>query len=169
MGGRPTVVVGRVGKPFGVRGEVHVQPDPDLGDLLVPGRRYQTDRGPDLLVAACHVHGDRLLVAFEGVDDRTAAEALRGTLLVLPRDAVELPPDTIWADDLLGRDVVDARGGLVGTVAALADGPAHDYLVLARPDGGELLIPLVPDLVDTDADPLVLADVDGLADPDTSW
>jgi 16S rRNA processing protein RimM len=164
-GGEDLVVAGVVGKPFGILGEVFVFPDPDIADDFAPGTSYTRADGPALVVAATRVHRARRLVRFEGVADRTAAEALRGAVLHLPRDRAVLDDDALWTADLIGREVVDDAGAVVGIVEGAVDGPAHDYLVLARPDGGELLIPAVTELVDVDADPIVLHPIPGLLDP----
>jgi len=167
-GGR--VAVGIVGKPFGLRGEVYVHPDADLDIDFEPGLRCAGTRegAPQvtLVVAASRVHGGRLLVRFDGVEDRTAAEALRGTVLSLPREDVPLDEDSFWADDLLGREVVDDSGAVVGVVEGTLDGPAHDYLVLARPDGGETLVPAVAELVDIADDRIVVHAIPGLLGDD---
>jgi len=89
------LVVGRIGKPQGIRGEVTVEvrtDDPDqrfaAGSILLTD---PADRGP-LTVERARDHSGKLVVAFEGVPDRNAAELLRGTLLVV--DAATLPdPD----------------------------------------------------------------------------
>lgn len=160
------VVVGVVGKPFGVRGEVYVRPDPDLAHDFRPGTSYRLPDGGELVVESSHVHGNRRLVAFVGVEDRDAAEALRGAALSLPRSAVELDEDALWAADLVGREVRTGTGEVVGVVEGFLDSPAHDYLVLARPDGGEALVPLVADLVEVTGDAVVIEAIPGLLDPD---
>jgi 16S rRNA processing protein RimM len=156
------VVVGVVGKPFGVHGEVYVRPDPDLDHDFAPRTAYSLTGGRRLHVKASRVHGNRRLVTFEGVADRDAAEALRGTVLTVPRSAVALDDDAAWADDLLGREVRDPEGALLGVVEGFLDGPAHDYLVVARPDAGEALVPLVEDLVDLSGDAVVVRVIPGL-------
>lgn len=166
--GEGRVAVGVVGKPFGLHGEVYVHPDVDFDLDFEPGLRCTAARGgaPEamLVVADSRVHGGRLLVRFEGVDDRDAAEALRGTVLSLPREQVPLDEDAFWASDLLGREVVDDTGAVVGVVEGTLDGPAHDYLVLARPDGGEVLVPAVADLVDVGEERIVVHAIPGLLD-----
>lgn len=162
-------VVGRVGKPFGTRGEVYVFADPDLSDPYEVGTTYTTGDGGTLVVQASRMHANRLVVAFDGVSGRAEAEALRGTVLSRPRDELELDDDAVWVADLLGRQVVDPDGGLVGVVERIVDGHAHDYLVVARPDGGDALIPMVPELLDHTSDPMVLQPVPGLVDPDEAW
>jgi 16S rRNA processing protein RimM len=166
------VAVGRVGKPFGLHGEVHLFAAPDLSDPFEPGTPYATAHpaapAGRLVVRSAFVHGDRLVVGFEGVDGREAAEALRGAVLSRPRAEVQLDEDAVWVADLLGRQVVDPDGSLLGVVEAVQDGHAHDYLVLARPDGGEAVIPLVEELVDHRRDPIVLQPIPGLVDPEAA-
>jgi 16S rRNA processing protein RimM len=159
------VVVGVVGKPFGLRGEVYVHPDADFGHDFAVGTVYDTDERA-LTVAGSHVHAGRQLVHFDGVDDRESAEALRGVRLRLPRDAVGLDEEAFWAADVLGREVVDQAGVLLGVVEGFADGPAHDYLVVARPDGGEVMVPAVADLVRIEDDRVVVVPLPGLFDPE---
>lgn len=163
--GEPTpadVVVATIGKPFGLRGEVYLWVDPDLDPDLSPGARYATDRGGELVVAGWREHSGRLLVAFEGVADRTAAERLRGVRLRAPRESLPLEEGAFWVDELLGREVVDEHGALIGVLEAVTESPAHDYLVVARPDGGELLVPAHEDFVDLGADPIVVRPIEGL-------
>ncbi len=161
--GEDLVVAGTVGKPFGIHGEVYVFADPDLGVEFTPETRFSTGSGvSELRVASSRVHRARRLVRFEGVTDREAAEALRGTMLLMPRARARLADDALWTTDVLGREVVDDDGAVVGVVERALDGAAHDYLLLARPDGGELLIPAVAELIDVDADPIVLHAIPGL-------
>jgi 16S rRNA processing protein RimM len=160
----PRAVLGTVGKPFGLAGDVYVWLDPDLGETLVAGLSCEAG-ARTLEVAQVRRHRGRPLVRFVGVDDREAALELRGLTLEVDRSAVSTDDDTVWADDVLGREVVDATGALVGLVDGVLDGAAHDFLVVARADGGELLIPVVAELVDL-ADPVVVHGPPGLVDPD---
>ena len=156
-------VLGTVGKPFGLAGDVYVRLDPDLGDNFVRG--LVCDAGARTLeVAQVRRHRGRPLVRFVGVEDREAALELRGLTLEVDRASVSPDEGAIWAVDLLGRDVVDADGALVGVVDGLLDGAAHDFLVVARADGGEVLIPAVEELVDL-TDPVVVHGPPGLVDP----
>lgn len=159
-------VVGVVGKPFGVRGEVHLQPDPDLDVDLAEGTVVRDDRGRELVVASARWHGTRLLVAFEGVADRDAAEELRGIRLLLPREEIPLAEGARWVDELLGAEVVDPAGETIGVLERVEDGAAHDLLVIARPDGGEILVPAVDELVDLSGERIVVQPLPGLLDPD---
>lgn len=160
------VVVGAIGKPFGLAGAVYVHPDPDIDHDFAPGTTYALEGGRTLTLRSAHEHGNRRTLQFEEVTDRDAAEALRGTVLAVPREAVELDEDAFWSSDLIGRDVVDDSGAVVGIVEGSLDGPAHDYLVVARPDGGEVLIPVVEHLLEVGADQVVVHAIPGLLDPD---
>ena len=159
------VIVGAVGKPFGIHGDVYVHPDPDVAHEFPAGTTYDAGGGT-LTVAQSKVHAGRRLVRFAEAGDREAAAALRGTVLTLPRDAVELEEGAVWLDDVLGCDVVDEDGALVGVLERVLDSPAHDLLVVARPDGGELLVPAVDDLIIVEAERIVVRQVAGLLDPD---
>ncbi|CAN5132833.1 MAG: 16S rRNA processing protein RimM [Euzebyales bacterium] len=159
------VLVGVVGKPFGMNGDVYVHPDPDVEHDFAAGTRYRLPGGRAVTVADTHLHGNRRLVRFVEADDRQGAESLRGTQLRLPRDEVPLEQDAVWADTLIGRQVRDDGGALVGVVAAVADGPAHDYVVVRRGGGGELLIPAVAALVTLTDDAVVVQALPGLLDP----
>lgn len=158
----PRAVLGTVGKPFGLAGDVYVWLDPDLRDAVVPGLRC-TAGSSELEVAAVRWHGGRPVIRFTGIGDREAAGALRGRALEVERAAVA-GAGAIWADEVLGREVVDTSGAVVGVVEGVLDGAAHDFLVVARPDGGELLIPVVDELVDL-GEPVVVHGPPGLVDP----
>ena len=157
------VVVGVVAKPLGLKGEVFVRPDPDVAHAFTAGEEF-TVGTRRLVVAAARSHSGRQVVRFDGVDTREDVEALRGTVLTVPRNAIELEEDAFWNDDLLGREVVDQNGELVGILEATMDGAAHDYLVVARPDGGEVLVPAVAELVDVGPDQIVVQAIPGLLD-----
>ncbi len=117
-----------------------------------------------MTVVSSRVHAGRRLVRFDGIGNRDAAEALRGLVLSVPRDEVALDENAFWADALLGREVVDAAGGLIGVLESTLDGHAHDFLVVARPDGGEVLIPAVAELVDLTGERIVVQTIPGLLD-----
>lgn len=143
-------------RPHGLGGEVVVELWTDRTERLDPGTILSSDRG-DLRVSASRAHQGRHLVRFEGVQDRTGAEALRGLELRASPVHVE---GALWAHELVGARVVTADGRDVGRVAALEPNPASDLLVLES--GG-----LVPLRFVTALDPGVRVTVDipdGLVD-----
>jgi 16S rRNA processing protein RimM len=102
-----------------------------------------------LTVAAARPHSGRLLVVFEGVFGRAAAQELRGA--VLSADVGLLPPiddpDEFYDHELEGLAAVLADGASIGTVREVVHGPAGELLVLECEGGGELLVPFVRDIV----------------------
>jgi len=148
------LVVGRIGKPQGIKGEVTVQlrtDDPDnrfaAGQVLLT---EPVERGP-LTVAAARWQNGRLVVAFEGVADRNEAERLRETLLQV--DARTLPPpedeDEFHDHVLRGMTAVLVGGAPLGEVVDVLHLPHGDVLVVRRHDGpgAELLVPFVKAMV----------------------
>ncbi|HZT10829.1 MAG TPA: ribosome maturation factor RimM, partial [Actinomycetota bacterium] len=108
---RPTIVVGVVLKPHGLRGEVTVQSRSDNPDRWTAGSVMFDDAGTRYRVTAARSHGARLLVSFEGVDDRTAADGLRGRELLVPESWLPLLPDgEWWPHQLEGCLIVTERG-----------------------------------------------------------
>lgn len=164
------LVVGRIGRAHGIRGEVTVEVRTDDPERrLGPGAVLATDppeRGP-LTVATGKVHSGRLLLRFEGVDDRTGAEALRDTLLVADVDPEERPedPEEFFDHQLVGLDVVTVGGERVGEVAEMLHLPGQDLVSVRREDGTEVLVPFVAAIVptvDLEAQRLVLDPPPGL-------
>lgn len=166
------VVVGRVGRAHGVRGEVGVDVRSDEPDRrFAPGSALVVDgSGRTLVVRSARPHAGRLLVVFEGVDDRTRAEELRGSVLTVDVEPADRPddPEEFYDHQLVGLAVRTPRGELAGTVTEVLHLPAQDTLSVRTEAGGEVLVPfvsaLVPD-VDVDAGFVVVDDVPGLLDP----
>jgi len=164
------LVVGRIGKAQGVKGEATVEVRTDDPELrFAPGAVLLTDppeRGP-LTIRAGRVQGGRLVLSFEGVPDRTAVEKLRNTMLVAEVDPDELPddPDEYYDHQLEGLQVRSVDGVELGVVEQMVHGPAQDLFVIRRPDGGELLLPFIAEFVpevDLEAGTLLVDPPEGL-------
>jgi 16S rRNA processing protein RimM len=148
-----TVVVGRIGRPHGVRGEVTVEVRTDDPELrFVPGAVLRTDpadRGP-ITITRVHWHGTTLLLSIEGVDSREAAEGVRNTELLV--DVADLPeiedPDSFYDHQLVGLTAKLPDESVLGEVTAVRH-EAQDLLVVRRAEGGELLVPFVAAIVPT--------------------
>jgi len=167
------LVVGRVGRPHGIRGEltVHVHTDdPDL--RFAAGSVLATEpaaRGP-LTVASSRWHSGRLLVTFVGHADRDSAEDLRGTLLVM--DSAEVAPagpDEFHDHELVGLSVLTVAGEPVGVVTDVLH-QGQDLLVISPPGApgrDQILVPFVAAIVpevDVQAGRLVIDPPPGLLD-----
>jgi 16S rRNA processing protein RimM len=171
------VVVGRVGKPHGLRGEVTVElrtDEPERRFGTGAALRAERPRGvaapwPALTVASIRWHQSTLLVRFEELDDRTVAESARGLLLhaTVPADESPDDPEEFYDHQLVGLAAEDLGGRGLGQVTAVLHG-AQDLLQIRTPDGRDALVPFVSALVpevDVDAGRVVVADRPGLVTP----
>jgi 16S rRNA processing protein RimM len=181
------LVIGSIVRAHGVRGEVVVAVTTDEPqDRYVVGSVLETDpatAGP-LTIEGLRVHTssgvDRLLVAFEGVEDRDAAERLRGVKLLVDADDIEPSddPDEFHDFQLIGLAVhvgevpttgedAAAEGERIGEIVRVDHGPGADMLIVARPDGRQTLVPFVTAIVptvDISAGHVVITPPDGLLD-----
>ncbi|MCX5526793.1 ribosome maturation factor RimM [Streptomyces bobili] len=146
------LVVARIGRAHGIKGEVTVEVRTDEPELrLAPGAVLATDpaaKGP-LTIETGRVHSGRLLLRFEGVTDRTGAEALRNILLIADVDPEELPEeeDEYYDHQLMDLDVVTKDGVEVGRITEISHLPSQDLFIVERPDGSEVMIPFVEAIV----------------------
>jgi 16S rRNA processing protein RimM len=148
------LVVGRVLRPHGVRGELSVQVLSDAPERFVPGAELGVG-DPDgprppapAVVRAARLHQGRLLLSLEGVEDRDAADRFRGAWLSIPVAAARpLDRGEFWPHQLVGLAVVDRQGRERGRVADVVPGAAHDLLVVELPGGDSALVPAVAALV----------------------
>ena len=144
------VVVARIGKAHGLRGEVTVEVRTDAPEeRFVVGAELATDPagvGP-LHLRSVRDHNGVLLLGFEEAADRSAAEQLRGTLLVADVEAEDDDEDAWYEKDLVGLRVVTVAGEPVGEVAGLDSRPVQDLLVVRLPGGREALVPFVKAIV----------------------
>ena len=142
------VVVARLGRPHGVRGELTVEVRTDVPERrFVPGTSFRTD--PDrgaLTLTSARDHSGRLLLAFAEVGDRGAADDLRDVLLVADVDDTD-EPDAWPTASLVGLRAVTLAGAEAGVVVGVEHGPAQDLLVVREPSGRTSRIPFVAALV----------------------
>ena len=168
------LVVGQIGKPHGIRGEVAVTVRTDEPEeRFVAGSVFATevprDRRvnagpaaavpaavpyqvpPALVIESVRWHQGRGIVQFEGVHDRNVAEALRGVLLKVESSTLTPPsdPDEFHDHQLIGLRVVSVGGADLGAVARIEHAPASDLIVLDKSGGGTALIPFVTAMVPT--------------------
>ena len=158
MNADEAVVVARIGKPHGLRGEVTVQlhtDDPEarfpVGATLATQATAGTGVPRALTIRSTRVHQGVWLLGFDEIPDRTGAESLRGTRLVV--DAAELArtqdDDTEgwYEEELRGLAVVTRDGTRLGQVSALEVGTAQDLLVVTLDAGGDAYLPFVDEIV----------------------
>ena len=148
MAGSERLEIGRIVKAHGIRGEVVVEAVTNrpgrfaagsvlyAGERALPVRRASVQGGPD---PAGRTRRDRWIVSFEGVDDRNQAERLRDTVLHGDPVGHDDDPDELWVHELVGSELLDPTGRVLGRVAAVEANPASDLLVL---ENGQL-VPMV--------------------------
>ena len=141
------IKLGKITAPQGIRGEVRVYPYTDrptrfseIEAVLLQGRRRRIENARYMKNMA--------VLKLEGIDDRTAAEAVRNQELLLAReDLWEQPEDTYFVDDLVGCRVVSEDGTPVGTLRAILSRPAQDLYEIEKEDGSAFLLPAVKEFV----------------------
>ena len=151
MPGSGFVVLGKIVGAYGVQGWVRVHPFADdprawgklqawwLGTEGSPAAPWR-----EVALKRARVHLGALVAQLEGVADRNAAEALKGTLVGVPREALPSAGDNeYYWDDLIGLDVFNVRDVRIGQVEGLIETGANDVLCVRGDDGREHLLPFV--------------------------
>ncbi|MBA2305297.1 MAG: 16S rRNA processing protein RimM [Acidobacteria bacterium] len=163
------ILVGRVARAHGNKGQVIVNPETDFpdqrfaaGTTLLVGPKSEART-----VTSARFHQGRPVIALEGVDTMDAADALAGAELRVPAAGLApLPDGTYYRHDLVGCEVIDSEGRVVGAVAAV-EGPLEMSRLVINAPHGEVLVPLVAHIC-VDIDPVLkrirIAAPDGLID-----
>ena len=177
------LVVARIGRAHGLRGEVTVEVRTDVPEQrftpgaqlhVCDGARYRelssAGRPTTLTVTSARDHNSVLLLTFAEIGDRTAAEAMRNAMLECDIRDDSDEPDAWYDHQLVGLAVHDPAGVLLGEVVAVQHLPVQDLLVVRRPSGQERLVPfvqaLVPEVDVSGGRIVVAAPVGLLDDPD---
>ena len=165
------VLVGRIARPHGLRGQVYVNPDTDfVEERFAPGATLWTRsaRGDEtLVVATMRVHGGRPVIGFEGFERIEDVERLAGAELRVPETSLQpLADGAFYHHQLIGCVVETVNGDRIGEVARVEGGAAGSLLAI---DGarGEILIPLALDIcvgIDVDARRIRIDPPEGLLD-----
>ncbi len=168
------IVVGRIGRAHGLRGQVAVEPRTDEPEVrFAPGAQVFAQDGAEFVVSATSWHSGRMLVSFVGVDDRTAAEALRGTVLEIDVDPKALPAEaeSFYDHQLIGLTAQTPNSENLGTVSDVVHAPGQDLLIVLTRQGQEVMVPFVAQIVpevDLDGGRLIVSAPDGMFDIDES-
>lgn len=152
LSGSEIVVLGRLADPYGIRGWLRLHPfgDDPLAWAEMPVWWIGREGGPwrEVGLKGLKAHGDGIVVLLDEVPDRTAAEALKGTLVGVPREMLPPPADDeFYWGDLVGLVVVNEADETLGTVAGLIETGANDVLRVVAEDGTERLLPFVEAVV----------------------
>jgi 16S rRNA processing protein RimM len=162
------VAIGRIVQPHGVRGEVSVEvltDFPERFDTIEVVYLGSASEAEARQVKTSRWHRDRVLLSFEGCEDRTAAEELRGLLVQIPAEEVmPLPEGEYYAHDLIGLEVLTVEGEALGRVNDILFTGANEVYVVVGPRG-QILLPAITDVVervDLSAGQIVVRLMDGL-------
>lgn len=165
------VLVGRIARPHGIRGQVVINPETDfIDERFRVGATFQT-RGPrgeeTLTIASSRVQGGRPVVGFEGFARIEDVERLAGQELRIPESALApLEPGRFYHHQLVGCAVETVEGETVGDVERVEGGAGGSRLVVAGPRG-EILVPLAAEIcvdIDVEAKRIRINPPDGLLD-----
>lgn len=161
------MVVGRIIKPHGIRGDLAMKVITDYPerlpeiDTLYVGPTFEPYQ-----VKGVRFHAGGTLMLFEGVEDRNAAEVLRGLMVYVHiDDAVPLEEGEYYLFQIVGAQVVTEDGQVLGTLTDCLETGANDVYVITSPDDKEILIPVIPEVikhVDVEKKVLTINLLDGL-------
>lgn len=151
------IVLAAVAGAHGIRGEVRLKLFTDTPDNLTRHARFDAG-GRGLVLQAIRPDKPGTAVArFEGINDRNAAEALRGVQLTVHRTSLPALADgEYYVADYLGMAVVDEGGAAVGRVRAIENFGASDLLDISLDAGGTVMVPFVADVVREDGKSLIV-------------
>lgn len=158
---------GKIVGTHGIAGDIKVQSWCDSPDVLTDFDTLYLSPSEPVTVRRAFVHKNVVILHLAGVDSCDDAQALRGRVLYLNRDDIDLPDDLVFIQDMIGLTVYDVRtDSVIGTLKeVLTTNPAHDMYVISRPDAPDALIPACEPFlasVDLDAGRLTVRTIEGL-------
>jgi 16S rRNA processing protein RimM len=161
------LVVGRIGRAHGVLGEATIEVQTDDPDIRFQiGNKLTLDDGKQLTIRSSRWHNQILLLAFDGVTDRNQIEELRDQLISSDVDLDSLAPGEYHFQQLIGCEVFQQNGELIGAVDEIVKLPGQDLLSVNRA-GAQVLIPMVKQIIveiDVSAKKIVVNPPEGLLD-----
>ena len=141
------IAVGRINSTWGLRGHVKVTPLTSNEQRLQPGAVVLVRGEPRRILDVATPRGYPCIV-FEGYEDRTAADVLRGSLIEIAEDDLPaLPEGEYYVHDLVGLAVLDADGEAIGELAEVLRTGANDVYLVRREGARDLLIPAIPEVI----------------------
>jgi 16S rRNA processing protein RimM len=143
------VTLGEIVAPFGLRGEVKLLAQTDFPDRVAThATLYLGPKHQPYALLETRPHGGVILLRFDGIDDLTAAEKLRGLIVCIPQaEAAPLAEDQYYIHDLIGLRAIHINGTELGTVMDVFVGSGQELLAIRRAGRQNVLVPLVKALV----------------------
>ena len=147
------LVVGRLGRPHGVHGEISVEVRTDEPELrFAKGSKLSVkESNNQLTVLSSRWHQEKMLVKFEEITDRDLANEIKGKTLTIKIDpnSIETKKDQYYEFQLAGLKVIDKNGKTLGQIKEVITNLAQDLLVVETVDKREVLVPFVKQIVTT--------------------
>jgi len=143
------LVVGKVRRPHGVRGEVVAEIYTDFPKDINPKKAiYLGEKHVKMVIASKRPHNEGLLLGFKDVTTPEQAGCYRNQILsIATSEASELPEGEFYFHELLDLEVVDVAGKILGTLTEILKTGANDVYVVTDSNGRELLLPAIPEVV----------------------
>lgn len=143
--------IGKIVAPFGIRGELKVLSLTDIPDRFVTLEAvYLTPGYVSYAIEGVRPYKgeDMLLLKLRGIDDATAADAVRNSTLCIPLSALpQLPPNSYYQHDIVGLQVFDLNDTLIGVIDSIMPTGGNDVYIVKAPTNKQILIPAIKDVV----------------------
>ena len=142
------LVIGRVFKPWGIRGELKIEILTEFPERFASLRTvYLGDDAKPFLVQGARLHGNAALLKFKGIETPEQEEALRDLILQIElKDAVKLPKGKLYLYQLIGLRVVTVEGEVLGEITDVLDTGANDVYIVHN-GTREILVPAIEEVV----------------------
>jgi len=143
------VLIGKFRRPHGIRGEIRMTVLTDFPELISPGQViYAGERYSSYTVREIRWHGGDMLVSLKELPDRTAVEIFRNVMVYMKsEDMPELPEGDYFIHQLVGMEVITDQGEKLGILKEILITGANDVYLVESPEGKELLLPAIEDVV----------------------
>lgn len=163
------VLIGKFRRPHGIRGEIRMTVLTDFPELIAPGQViYAGERYRAYTVREIRWHGGDMLVSLKELPDRTAVEIFRNVMVYMKsEDMPELPEGEYFVHQLVGMEVITDEGEKLGKLKEILITGANDVYLVESPEGKELLLPAIEDVVlniDQDKAQILVHIIPGLLD-----
>lgn len=163
--------IGKITSVHGLRGEVKVQPWCDEPEFLADFESLYYKSGTEAVIKYARVQKNMVIMKLEGVDTVEEAQKLRGRVLYMDRNDVELSAGCYFVQDLIGMTVKHAETGRVyGTITEVSPTGANDVYTVKSEDGKEYLVPAIPEVIvknDIENSVMTIIPLDGLFDEES--
>jgi 16S rRNA processing protein RimM len=143
------LVIGKLGRPHGVDGEIQFFVLTDFPERIVEGKEVLVGKNREpMTLMTVRPHTKKLLVRFDGFKDRDEVDALRNQMIFIPVSAVApLPAGEYYHHQLIGLSIVSEDGQALGKIVEIIETGANDVYVVRPDEGKDILIPNTSEVI----------------------